>query len=63
MVKAKIKVLKEELEVTDAEIKSLQDELSNVIQKKDKAYETIQELRRKRDEGVQFLSLHSSLQH
>ncbi|XP_056167660.1 proton pump-interactor 1-like [Syzygium oleosum] len=51
VVKAKIKVLKEELEAIDAEIKSLQDDLSNVIQKKDKAYETIQELRKKRDEG------------
>ncbi|XP_030549719.1 proton pump-interactor 1-like [Rhodamnia argentea] len=51
VVKAKIKVLKEELEAIDAEIKSFQDELSNVIQKKDIAYETIQELRRKRDEG------------
>ncbi|KAJ6332977.1 hypothetical protein OIU77_008935 [Salix suchowensis] len=37
----------------DADIKVLQDELEAVFQKRDKTYETLQELRKQRDEGVQ----------
>lgn len=36
----------------DADIKVLQDELEAVFQKREKTYETLQELRKQRDEGV-----------
>ena len=43
-VEGKVKAL-------DADIKVLQDELEAVIQKREKTYETLQELRKQRDEG------------
>lgn len=51
-VKGKIKNLREELEGIENDIRSLQDELSLTIQKRDKAYENMQELRKRRDEAV-----------
>ncbi|XP_030511936.1 proton pump-interactor 1-like [Rhodamnia argentea] len=50
-VKGKIKNLREELEGIENDIRSLQDELSLTIQKRDKAYENMQELRKRRDEA------------
>ena len=57
-VKGKIKNLREELERIENDIRSLQDELSLTIQKRDKAYENLQELRKRRDEAVCFLDTH-----
>lgn len=57
-VKGKIKNLREELEGIENDVRSLQDELSLTIQKRDKAYENLQELRKRRDEAVCFLDMH-----
>ncbi|MQM06691.1 hypothetical protein Taro_039511 [Colocasia esculenta] len=51
MVRAKIRSLEEDLKSTDEEISSLQEELTAATLKKDKAYETLNELRKTRDEG------------
>ncbi|XP_028792987.1 proton pump-interactor 1 isoform X1 [Neltuma alba] len=51
IVRSKIKQLDDSLKVLDKDIQSLQDELTDVIQKKDKDYESIQQLRKQRDEG------------
>ncbi|KAK9268562.1 hypothetical protein L1049_000316 [Liquidambar formosana] len=53
-VRAKIKHLEEELKVIDSDINSLQEELSIVTEKRDKAYATLQELRKQRDEGNSY---------
>ncbi|XP_042520179.1 proton pump-interactor 1 [Macadamia integrifolia] len=50
-VRAKIKHLEDELKAIDDEISSLQVELTDVTQKRDKAYETFGELRKQRDAG------------
>lgn len=50
-VKGKIKNLREELEGIENDIRSLQDELSATIEKRDKAYENLQDLRKRRDEA------------
>ncbi|KAK4782298.1 hypothetical protein SAY86_016400 [Trapa natans] len=50
-IKSRIKNLRDELERIDADINSLQEELSAVTEKKDKAYESMQELRKLRDDG------------
>lgn len=47
---AKIKQLEEELKIIDDEISSLQEELTAVIEKRNKAFETLNELRKARDE-------------
>ncbi|KAI9403301.1 hypothetical protein POPTR_001G399400v4 [Populus trichocarpa] len=47
----KVDGLDGKVKALDAEIKTLQDELTAVTQKRDKAYETIQELRKQRDEA------------
>ena len=52
MVRSKIKQLDDSLKVLDKDIQSLQEELASVIEKKDKAYESIVQLRKQRDEGV-----------
>ncbi|PAN12024.1 hypothetical protein PAHAL_2G236600 [Panicum hallii] len=48
-VRSKIKVLEDELKVVDAEIASLQEDLDAATARKDKAYESLQELRAARD--------------
>ncbi|XP_038686184.1 proton pump-interactor 1-like [Tripterygium wilfordii] len=50
-VKSKITVLKEKLKSMDDDISSLQNELANATQKRDKALESIHEFRKQRDEG------------
>ncbi|KAF7836716.1 proton pump-interactor 1-like [Senna tora] len=51
LVRSKINKLDDALKVIDNEIKSLQDELTGVTQKRESAYESIQKLRKQRDEG------------
>ncbi|KAJ7014701.1 proton pump-interactor 1-like [Populus alba x Populus x berolinensis] len=48
----KVDGLDGKVKALDAEIKTLQDELTAVTLKRDKAYETIQELRKQRDEAA-----------
>ncbi|XP_073109021.1 proton pump-interactor BIP131 [Elaeis guineensis] len=50
-VRAKIKQLEEELKAIDEEISSLQEELTSVTEKRNKAFETLTELRKARDEA------------
>ncbi|MQL87525.1 hypothetical protein Taro_020066 [Colocasia esculenta] len=50
-IRAKIKSLEEVLKAIDEDISSLQEELTAVTQKREKAYETLNELRKARDEG------------
>ncbi|GMJ05250.1 proton pump interactor 1 [Hibiscus trionum] len=49
-VQSKKKLIKDKLNVTEKRIDILQEELKDVTEKRDKAYETIQELRKQRDE-------------
>lgn len=51
-IRSRIKSLEDELKAIDEDIASLQEELAAVTQKKDKSYETLNELRKTRDEGV-----------
>ncbi|KAK4576772.1 hypothetical protein RGQ29_027349 [Quercus rubra] len=51
VIQAKIKQLDDALKAIDDEINSLSEELKAVTQKRDKAYESIQQLRKQRDEG------------
>lgn len=51
-VRAKIKQLDDALKAIDNDIKTLQDELTSVTEKRGKAHESIQQLRKNRDEGV-----------
>ncbi|KAL3503208.1 hypothetical protein ACH5RR_037657 [Cinchona calisaya] len=51
VVFAKRKQLEEEKEAIEKEIKSLEEELTAVTQKRDKTFESIQELRKQREEG------------
>ena len=48
----KLDGLEGKVKALDADIKVLQDELEAVFQKREKTYETLQELRKQRDEGV-----------
>ncbi|KAK9150140.1 hypothetical protein Syun_008449 [Stephania yunnanensis] len=50
-IRSKIKLLEEDLKVVDNEIASLQEELRALVQKREKAYEGLVELRKQRDEG------------
>lgn len=57
-VDGKIKRHEEDLKAIDKEINSLQEELNTATERKDKAYASVLELRKQRDEGVGiFLSL------
>ena len=51
-VRSKIKVLEDELKAVDAEIASLQEDLDAATARKDKAYESLLELRHARDAKV-----------
>ncbi|KAB1216606.1 Proton pump-interactor 1 [Morella rubra] len=51
VVQAKIKQLDDALKAVDNDINSVAEELKSVTQKRDKAYESIQQLRKQRDEG------------
>lgn len=51
-IKAKVKTLETEKEAINTVIASLEEELHVVIEKRDKVYEKIRELRNKREEGV-----------
>jgi septal ring factor EnvC (AmiA/AmiB activator) len=53
-LQGKIKQLDEAIKAIDNELNSLSEELKLVSQKRDKAYESIQQLRKQRDEGVGF---------
>lgn len=53
-VRAKIKQLDDAVRAIDKEIAALQDELAAVTEKRDKARESVQNLRKQRDEGVSF---------
>lgn len=48
-IRTRIKQLEDELKVIDADLSSLQEDLASVNEKKDKAFETINELRKSRD--------------
>lgn len=50
----RINQIRDKVSGLDAEIKSLQDDLTAVMQKRDKAYDNIKSLRQQRDEGVYF---------
>uniref|UniRef100_A0A2C9UE37 Proton pump-interactor 1 n=1 Tax=Manihot esculenta TaxID=3983 RepID=A0A2C9UE37_MANES len=53
----RINQIRDKVSGLDAEIKSLQDDLTAVMQKRDKAYDNIKSLRQQRDEGnVHFYS-------
>lgn len=54
MIRSKIKQVDDELKVVDKDIQSLQEELTAITQKREKAYEGLQQLRKQRDEGVCF---------
>lgn len=56
-IRSKIKVLEDELNVVDAEITSIHEDLDAATARKDKSYEPLQELRAKCDAHV---SLHTS---
>ena len=62
-VRSKIKVLEDELKVVDAEIASLQEDLDAATARKDKAYESLQELRAVRDAKVSFNVYSKYLMH
>ncbi|KAG6755284.1 hypothetical protein POTOM_041103 [Populus tomentosa] len=53
----KLDGLEAKVQALDAEIKTLQEELEAVIQKREKTYETLQELRKQRDEANASTSL------
>ncbi|KAE8703260.1 Proton pump interactor 1 isoform 3 [Hibiscus syriacus] len=61
-VQSKKKQIKDKLNVIEKRINILQEELKDVTEKRDKAYETIQELRKQRDEeNVYFFQSRSLL--
>lgn len=51
-VQSKKKQIKDKLTATEKKLESLQEELKAVTQKRDKAYQTILELRKQHDEEV-----------
>ena len=53
-MRAKIKQLDDAVKAIDKDIAALQDELTAVTEKRDKARESVQHLRKQRDEGVSF---------
>jgi archaellum component FlaC len=53
-IRSKIKQIDDVLKAIDIDIQSLQAELLAVTQKREQAFESIQKLRKQRDEGVCF---------
>ena len=53
-IRSKIKQIDDALKAIDKDIQSLQEELTAVSQKRDKAFESMQQLRKQREEGVCF---------
>lgn len=53
-IRSKIKQLEDTVKALDKDIQSLQDELGAVTEKREKAYESIQQQRKQRDQGVCF---------
>lgn len=53
-MRAKIKQLDDAVKAIDKDILALQDELSAITEKREKARESIHHLRKQRDEGVGF---------
>ncbi|KAG5131481.1 hypothetical protein JHK84_037878 [Glycine max] len=51
-IRSKIKQIDDALKAIDKDIQSLQEELTAVSQKRDKAFESMQQLRKQREEGV-----------
>lgn len=51
-IKAKVKTLEAAKEAINGVIASLEEELHMVVEKRDKVYDKIRELRNKREEGV-----------
>ncbi|KAJ1377079.1 hypothetical protein SESBI_49256 [Sesbania bispinosa] len=51
VIRSKIKQLDDALKAIDKDIQTLQEDLAAITQKREKAYESIQQLRRQRDEG------------
>lgn len=51
-IRSKIKVLKDELTIVDTEVASIQEDLDAAIARKDRAYESLAELRHARDAKV-----------
>lgn len=55
-IRSKIIKIDDELKTIDTAIQSLQEELGGVTQKREQTFESIQKLRKQRDEGVCFLA-------
>jgi predicted nucleic acid-binding Zn-ribbon protein len=53
-IRSKIKQVDDLLETLKADIETLQEELTDLTQKREQAFESIQKLRKQRDEGVCF---------
>lgn len=51
-VKAKLKQIDDQIDAISKQINLLDEELKEVVEKRDKTYEHIQELRKQREEGV-----------
>ncbi|ESW05176.1 hypothetical protein PHAVU_011G158400 [Phaseolus vulgaris] len=54
VIRSKIKQLDDGVKALDKDIQSLQEELGAVTEKRDKAYENIQQLRKQRDQGNSY---------
>lgn len=54
VIRSKIKQIDDALKAIDKDIQSLQEELTAVSQKRDKSYESMQQLKKQREEGVCF---------
>jgi predicted nucleic acid-binding Zn-ribbon protein len=53
-IRSKIKQVDDLLETLKADIETLQEELTDLTQKREQDFESIQKLRKQRDEGVCF---------
>jgi archaellum component FlaC len=53
-IRSKIEQVDDLLETLKADIETLQEELTDLTQKREQAFESIQKLRKQRDEGVCF---------
>ncbi|XP_016581207.1 proton pump-interactor 1 [Capsicum annuum] len=62
-VKAKLKVIDDQIEAINKQINKLDEELKEVVEKRDKTYEHILELRKQREEGNSSFYQNSNLLH